>query len=57
MERTGEAMFGVPFRAKIHTFAERRFEDDREGSKAMWLHVNRLLCEIEDELGIARRVA
>jgi hypothetical protein len=55
MERAGEAMFGVPFRAKIHTFAERRFEDDRAGSKEMWLHVNRLLLEIEDELGIARR--
>jgi hypothetical protein len=57
MERAGEAMFGTPFRAKIHTFAERRFEDDREGSKDMWLYVNRLLCEIENELGIARRAA
>jgi DNA polymerase-1 len=57
MERAGEAMFGVPFRAKIHTFPERRFEDDRPGSKDMWLYVNRLLCEIEDELGIARRAA
>jgi DNA polymerase I len=57
MERAGEAMFGVPFRAKIHTFAERRFEDDRVGSKEMWIYVNRLLCEIEDELGITRRAA
>jgi DNA polymerase-1 len=57
MERAGEAMFGVPFHAKIHTFLERRFEDDRVGSKEMWLYVNRLLCEIEDELGIARRAA
>lgn len=57
MERAGEAMFGVPFRAKVHTFDERRFEDDRPGSKEMWLYVNRLLCEIEDELGIARRAA
>jgi len=57
MQRAGEAMFGTPFRAKIHTFAERRFEDDRVGSRETWQLVNRLLCEIEDELGIARRVA
>jgi DNA polymerase I len=57
MERAGEKMFGVPFRAKIHTFPERRFEDDRPGSKEMWRYVDRLLCEIEDELGINRRAA
>jgi DNA polymerase-1 len=57
MERAGEAMFGVPFRAKIHTFPERRYEDDRPGSKEMWLHVDRLLRGIEDELGIAQRAA
>jgi DNA polymerase-1 len=57
MERAGEQMFGVPFRAKVQTFPERRFEDDRPGSKEMWLYVNRLLCEVEDELGITRRAA
>jgi DNA polymerase I len=57
MARAGEVMFGVPFRAKVHLFADRRFEDDRPGSKEMWLHVNRLLCGIEDELGIERRAA
>jgi DNA polymerase I len=57
MQRAGEAMFGAPFRAKVHFFPERRFEDDRPGSKTMWIYVDRLLCEIEDELGIARRAA
>jgi DNA polymerase-1 len=55
MERAGAAMFGAPFRAKVHVFPERRFEDDRAGSKEMWRYVDRLLCEIEDELGISRR--
>jgi hypothetical protein len=57
MERAGEAMFGVPFRAKVHIFANRRFEDDRPGSKEMWRHVDQLLCATEDELGITRSAA
>ena len=40
--RAGREMFGETFKAKIHLFPERRFEDDRPGSKEMWERVNRL---------------
>jgi DNA polymerase-1 len=57
MARAGEVMFGVPFRAKPHFFLERRFEDDKPGSKDMWRYVDWLLREIENEQGVLRRAA
>jgi hypothetical protein len=48
MGRAGRAMFGETFKAKIHLFPERRFEDDRQGSREMWERVNRILDEEED---------
>lgn len=51
MERAGEAMFGVPFRAKVHLFPERRFEDDRPEARKMWDRINGLLLESEAEIG------
>jgi hypothetical protein len=51
MERAGQAMFGLPFKAKVQLFPDRRFKDDRPGSRAMWERINRLLRESEAELG------
>jgi hypothetical protein len=52
MARAGEAMFGIPFRAKIHTYNDRHFEDGRPGSREMFERVDRLLRESEAELGL-----